>query len=137
MFRLKYNYGTNVSSGSYTGSQSASRAESKATAVESQVKRLQADLARSLMISEALWELLRDRAKLTEADLHKKLYEIDMRDGVLDGQNKRKAMKCPRLRAHGIVKTPGMHILRKSNGRLGILGLVILFPCLSPGPVCV
>ena len=95
MFRLRYNYGGGASSGSYTGSQSASRAESKATAVESQVKRLQADLARSLMISEALWELLRDRAKLTEADLHKKLYEIDMRDGVLDGQNKRKAMKCP------------------------------------------
>ncbi|MCF7954676.1 MAG: hypothetical protein K9M75_02630 [Phycisphaerae bacterium] len=95
MFRMKYNYGSDVNSGSYTGSQAASRAESKATAVESQIKRLRADLARSLMISEALWELLRDRAKLTEEDLHKKLYEIDMRDGVLDGQNKRKAQKCP------------------------------------------
>jgi len=92
---MKYNYGSDINSGSYTGSQSASRAESKATSLESQVKRLRADLARSLMISEALWELLRDRAKLTEQDLHKKLYEIDMRDGVLDGQNKRKAQKCP------------------------------------------
>ena len=94
MFRIKYNYSGDVNSGSYTGSQAASRAESKATAVETQLKRLRADLARSLMISEALWELLRDRAKLTEKDLHKKLYEIDMRDGVLDGQNKRKATKC-------------------------------------------
>lgn len=95
MFRLKYHYGTNVNSGSSMANQSATRAESKATAVEGQIKRLRADLARSLMISEALWELLRDRAKLTEEDLHKKLYEIDMRDGVLDGQNKRKAAKCP------------------------------------------
>jgi predicted hydrocarbon binding protein len=95
MFRMSYNYGSGVHSGSYTGSQAASRAESKATSLESQVKRLQADLARSFMISEALWELLRDRAKLTEKDLHKKLYEIDMRDGELDGQNKRKAQKCP------------------------------------------
>ncbi|MBW8017515.1 MAG: hypothetical protein FVQ82_15155 [Planctomycetes bacterium] len=95
MFRLNSNYGGGANSGSYTGSQAASRAESKATAVECQVKALRADLARSLMISEALWELLRDRAKLTEEDLHKKLYEIDMRDGVLDGKNQRKAQKCP------------------------------------------
>ena len=95
MFRMRYNYGSDINSGSYMGDQSASRAESKATTLESQVKRLRADLARSLMISEALWELLRDTAKLTEQDLHKKLYEIDMRDGELDGQNKRKAQKCP------------------------------------------
>jgi hypothetical protein len=95
MFRLRYNYGSDVNSGSYMGNQSSSRAESKATSLESQVKALRADLARSLMISEALWELLRDRAKLTEEDLHKKLYEIDMRDGVIDGKNQRKAKKCP------------------------------------------
>ena len=94
MFRVN-NYGHDANSGSYTGSQSSSRAESKASAVEGEVKQLRADLARSLMISEALWELLRDRAKLTEQDLHKKLYEIDMRDGVLDGKNVRKATKCP------------------------------------------
>jgi hypothetical protein len=32
---------------------------------------------------------------LSLPDLHKKLYEIDMRDGVLDGKNQRKAQKCP------------------------------------------
>ena len=94
MFRVQHNY-DGINSGSPTGSQGASRAESKATALEHQVKNLRSDLARSLMISEALWELLRDRAKLTETDLHKKLYEIDMRDGVLDGKNQRKAQKCP------------------------------------------
>jgi len=95
MFRVNYSYGTNVNSGSTMSNQAASRAESKATAVEGIIKRLYADLARSLMISEALWELLRDKTNLTEEDLHKKLYEIDMRDGVLDGKNKRKAAKCP------------------------------------------
>jgi hypothetical protein len=94
MFRMR-NYGGDVNSGSYTGSQAASRAESKATTIEHQVKRLHADLARSLMISEALWELLSEKEGLTEVDLHKKLYEIDMRDGVIDGKNQRKAQKCP------------------------------------------
>ena len=39
--------------------------------------------------------ILKEFTPVTEQDLHKKLYEIDMRDGVLDGQNKRKATKCP------------------------------------------
>jgi len=95
MFRMQYNYNGDVNSGSYTGSQAASRAESKATALDQQVKHLRSDLARTLMICEALWELLSENEGLSEIDLHKKLYEIDMRDGVLDGKNQRKAQKCP------------------------------------------
>jgi len=47
------------------------------------------------MINEALWELIRDRHGLTEKDLHDKLYEVDMRDGILDGKHQRKSVKCP------------------------------------------
>jgi hypothetical protein len=87
-------YDINVRSGNI-GSQGAARAENKARSVERDVKGLRADLARTLMICEALWELLSENEGLSVPDLHKKLYEIDMRDGVLDGKNQRKAKKCP------------------------------------------
>jgi hypothetical protein len=87
-------YDIHVKSGN-PGSQGAARAENKAKSVERDVKGLRSDLARTLMICEALWELLSENEGLSEADLHKKLYEIDMRDGILDGKNQRKAKKCP------------------------------------------
>jgi len=71
------------------------RAKSKVRRVESQLKVLEANLAKSMMINEALWELIRDQHGLTEKDLHEKLYEVDMRDGVLDGKHQRKAVECP------------------------------------------
>ena len=40
-------------------------------------------------------EFIRDKHGMTDDDLHKKLYEIDMRDGALDGRNQRKASECP------------------------------------------
>ena len=73
----------------------AARAQSKAHAVERKLKILEASLAKSLMINEALWEFIRENHGLTEKDLHKKIYEVDMRDGVLDGKNQRKASECP------------------------------------------
>jgi ribosomal protein L32 len=59
------------------------------------VQRLEMNIAKSLLICEALWELLREKTNLTEEDLYKKLYEIDMRDGALDGQNQPKMRECP------------------------------------------
>lgn len=59
------------------------------------VRRLEMNLGKTLMICEALWELLREKTKLTQEDLYQKLYEIDMRDGVLDGQNQTKVRDCP------------------------------------------
>ena len=76
-------------------SSGAARAESKASAVERKVKGLEANIAKCLMINEALWEMIRDNHGLTEKDLHEKLYEVDMRDGVLDGKNQRKPTECP------------------------------------------
>ena len=97
MFRM-YNIYGRAASGSaadLAGSRQAARAESKAVEMESQVRNLRADLARTLMICQALWELLSENEGLEEKDLHDKLYQIDMRDGVLDGKNQRKAVECP------------------------------------------
>lgn len=70
------------------------RAASKADRAERSVKMLEDNLTKTLLICEALWELLMERSGLTVEDLHKKLYEIDMRDGALDGKNQRKSVEC-------------------------------------------
>ena len=51
-----------------------------------------------MLICESLWELLAEKTNLTLDDLHQKLYEVDMRDGVLDGKNQRQATECPNCR---------------------------------------
>jgi hypothetical protein len=83
---------------SHAGSKAAgdaARAKSQAARTERQLRVLEANLAKSMMINEAIWEIIRDKHGLTEKDLHDKLYEVDMRDGVLDGKNQRKAVDCP------------------------------------------
>lgn len=46
----------------------------------------------------ALWEIMRDRVDISDADLEAKMGEIDLRDGVRDGRATSRAtgpMKCP------------------------------------------
>ena len=81
-----------VSSGHASADSTAAR--SAARQAQNQVRILEANLAKALMINEALWELMRDKLKLTEEDINNKLYEIDMRDGVLDGKNQRPVSEC-------------------------------------------
>ena len=47
----------------------------------------QKNVERLYLVVHAMWELLKDRAGLTDADLEAKVQEIDMRDGRLDGQD--------------------------------------------------
>ena len=67
-----------------------------AARVEQRLRLLEANLAKAMMICESLWELLCDEHGWTEEKLHNKLYEVDMRDGVLDGKNQRQASQCPK-----------------------------------------
>ena len=75
--------------------QDSAAAKSKASQAAERVRILEANLAKVLMINEALWEILREKLGLTDEDLNSKLYEIDMRDGVLDSKNQRSVSKCP------------------------------------------
>jgi hypothetical protein len=88
-------YGGLEHSNSTARADSVTRAANKAEQAGRKIKALEANLAKTLMICESLWELLQEKTGLTIEDLHKKLYEIDMRDGVLDGTNQRKPTKCP------------------------------------------
>ena len=57
-------------------------------------------LEQLLLVSAAMWELLRERTSLTENDLVAKIAEIDARDGTADGRitaTPRKCAKCQRV----------------------------------------
>ena len=70
-------------------------ASTEAHSTEIRVRALEDSLARTLMICEAMWELVRDKGGLTDADLFAKIEEVDLRDGVLDGKNHVKTVPCP------------------------------------------
>ena len=57
----------------------ARRADRKADALEFDVERL-------LMISEALWSILKEQHGYTDEELQSRILQIDMRDGKLDGR---------------------------------------------------
>ncbi len=51
-----------------------------------QVDLLGLDIERLLMITEALWTILKDKHGFVDEDLDRMVAEIDMRDGALDGR---------------------------------------------------
>jgi len=61
----------------------------------SRARELEDEVARLKLLNQALWELLRDKLTLTDADLETRAAQIDMRDGVKDGKISNVALKCP------------------------------------------
>lgn len=59
------------------------------------IRELEHQIQRLKLLNQALWELLRERAKMTDDDLVQKAEEIDLRDGVADGRMTETALKCP------------------------------------------
>jgi len=78
-----------------SSSADAARALTQAQNTEHRVKLLEENLAKALMICEALWELLSERTGATQEELQAKLRDVDLRDGKLDGKNQRAARDCP------------------------------------------
>jgi len=50
------------------------------------IKKLEQDMERVLMITEALWKMLKEEHGYSDKELFKRVTEIDMRDGRLDGR---------------------------------------------------
>ena len=74
----------------------AARASSGARRAEQAASEAEERLEKLTLITMAMWELLRDNSKLTEADLLGKVQEIDLRDGVPDGKVTATVSKCPK-----------------------------------------
>jgi hypothetical protein len=63
--------------------------------LESYIRELQHDVGRLSLLNQALWELIRGRLNLTDADLERMASEIDLRDGVEDGAMTHGPLQCP------------------------------------------
>lgn len=57
---------------------------------------IEQQLARVTLVSQALWELLRDRTGLTEDELVDKITEVDLRDGAKDNRLTTQVVACPK-----------------------------------------
>jgi hypothetical protein len=69
---------------------------------------MQADVEKLLMITEALWSMLKQEHGYSDDDLIARIHEIDLRDGKLDGKVARDEVKpeCPQCGRVLIGKRP-------------------------------
>lgn len=75
--------------------QSGSQARSAQNAAELALIPIESRLEQLELACAAMWELLRERAQLTDAELLTKIEEIDLRDGVRDHKMKPMTATCP------------------------------------------
>lgn len=73
----------------------AKRAVQAANEARSALIDLEHQVARLSLLNQALWELIRDRLHLTDADLERMAHDVDLRDGRQDGQISATAVRCP------------------------------------------
>ncbi len=75
----------------------ASAARSDAASARMDVDLLKSDVERLLMITEALWLILKEQHGYDDNELVKRIVAIDMRDGKLDGRvAPEPPQKCPK-----------------------------------------
>jgi len=75
---------------------SANQAHQKATDQQYHIKQLEQSIDKLVLINMAIWNLLKTKTGLTEADLLKEMETIDLRDGVADGRITPSASLCPK-----------------------------------------
>jgi hypothetical protein len=79
----------------------ADKAALRAQEVGADVEVLKLDIERLLMITEALWGILKEKHGYADEELIRRIQEIDMSDGQLDGKVARQrpsaCPKCGRL----------------------------------------
>ena len=78
-----------------TGTGAAQRAIQAANEARSALSDLEHQVARLSLLNQALWELIRERLRLTDADLEQMARQVDLRDGREDGEMSARAVRCP------------------------------------------
>ncbi len=64
----------------------AARARGAVDTMRTDLQSMRENIERLLMISEALWTMVREQHGYTDDELLRRVVEIDMRDGRLDGR---------------------------------------------------
>tara|TARA_R110001592_G_scaffold254843_3_gene518328 strand:- start:1474 stop:1845 length:372 start_codon:yes stop_codon:yes gene_type:complete len=80
---------------SAAGSVRSASADNQALESRENIRELRHQVERLSLLNQALWELIRDKAGLTDADLERMAKEIDLRDGTEDGKMGGGAVTCP------------------------------------------
>jgi outer membrane murein-binding lipoprotein Lpp len=62
--------------------------------IHTEVQRLNAKIDMLALICEALWETIQEHTAVTEAEIHEKIAEIDLRDGRRDGRITGRPTNC-------------------------------------------
>ena len=74
----------------------AARADRKETGTTVSVKLVEQQVERLLMITEALWNMVKEQHGYTDEDLMERVRAIDMQDGKIDGKVAPSAARtCP------------------------------------------
>ena len=75
----------------------AAQAQSTAESARGEAQALAHEVERLLMITEALWAILKEQHGYTDDELMRRVAMIDMRDGKLDGKvSKTEPALCPK-----------------------------------------
>ena len=75
----------------------AQNAQAQAREARTEVETLRFDIERLLMITEALWNFIKEEHGYSDDELIARITQIDMRDGKLDGRVKKSGVeKCPK-----------------------------------------
>lgn len=69
-------------------------ASQTADRLHTEVLRLEAKIDGLALVCQALWELVRQETGLQDADIAKKVAEVDLRDGKRDGRIMAKPVSC-------------------------------------------
>ena len=73
----------------------AAQARRDARRADLNLRELHERVGRLTLACTAMWDLLRDRAGLTDEDLLSYMQEVDLRDGSTDGQHRPSGQPCP------------------------------------------
>lgn len=65
---------------------------------EGDVMLLEQRIARLELVCEAMWTLLRDETRLSDASLQARIAELDLSDGKADGRAAKGPLHCPKCR---------------------------------------
>jgi ribosomal protein S27AE len=90
-------FGTSLPVNTTAARLGASEARTAAREALTEVEALRFDVERLMLITEALWHIAKERLECTDEDLVRRIHDIDLEDGKLDG---RKATSPPRPCPH-------------------------------------
>ncbi len=84
-----------IHGGAYHVASEAAEAKGQARGARTDVGALESRVERMLLTCEAMWTLLRDKLGVTDEELVRRVNDLDLSDGRLDGKVRKAPVACP------------------------------------------